>query len=379
MHKKYYPFIFAVIIITAAPCMAFAQKDCLLLRRDIQKEFAAQFHYGSIYAHSQDIKNTADASPYGVSVEFSKRRVDPQSWNNYGCYSRTGFMISYLNFNTPILGSSYTAAFMFEPTYRLNNRMDFFIKTRVGLSYMTDPHDSIKNPDNKTYSTYINFYTALGVGINYKISQHYSAVIAANFIHNSNGGFKEPNRGMNYPGFSVGLMYSIDSNSTPHFKRVKNYDWKQDRTHFDLSAYYSPKEGYNSNWQSVRKYLFGLEGRASYRVSSINAITGGAEIYYDAAIKTIKQNIGDSSSNTFGGLLIGNEFIFGKILFSQQLGFYIYKNTDAYQANYRPEFAGVYHRWGLRYKVKEHWYAGFNILVHGHVADFIDGRVTYRF
>ena len=53
-------------------------------------------------------------------------------------------MLSYLNFNTPILGRSYTAAFIFEPTYRLNDRMDFIIRTRVGLSYMTNPHDSLK-------------------------------------------------------------------------------------------------------------------------------------------------------------------------------------------------------------------------------------------
>jgi len=379
MYKKLCLFLPAITIFTIVPFMVFAQKDSLLLKHKIQKEFAAHFHYGSIYAHSQDIKNTADASPYGISLEFSKRSVDAQSWNNYGCYTRTGFMLSYLNFNTPILGRSYTAAFIFEPTYRLNDRMDFIIRTRVGLSYMTNPHDSLKNPDNKTYSTYIDFYTSLGVGVSYKVSPHYSAVIAANFIHNSNGGFKEPNRGMNYPGFSVGLVYSMDSNVTPHFKRVKNYDWKADRTKFDLAAYYSPKEGYNSQWGSVRKFLFGFEGQMSYRVSSINALTGGAEIYYDAAIKTIKHNIGDSSSNIFSGLLIGNEFIFGKILFSQQLGFYIYKNTESYQNYYRPEFAGVYHRWGLRYKVKEHWYVGFNILVHGHVADFIDGRVVYRF
>jgi len=160
---------------------------------------------------------------------------------------------------------------------------------------------------------------------------------------------------------------------------VKNSDWKKDRTHFDISAYYSPKEGYTSTWKSVRKYLFGAEAQISYRVSSINAITGAAEVYYDDAIKTIKQNIGDSSSNIFGGLLIGNEFIFGKILFSQQLGFYVYKNTETYQTYYRPEFGTVYHRWGLRYKVKEHWYVGFNILIHGHVADFIDGRGIYRF
>ena len=133
---------------------------------------------------------------------------------------------------------------------------------------------------------------------------------------------------MNYPGFSVGLVYSMDSNVTPHFKRVKNYDWKADRTKFDLAAYYSPKEGYNSQWGSVRKFLFGFEGQMSYRVSSINALTGGAEIYYDAAIKTIKHNIGDSSSNIFSGLLIGNEFILEKYFSASSWAFIFIKTPS---------------------------------------------------
>lgn len=378
-HRKLGLFFLHCLAMVFLSQSLFAQHDSLFFKRQLQKEITANFHWGSIYAHTDDIKNTEGAHPYGVSLELSRRSVDEDSWNRYGCFSRTGIMLTYLNFNTPILGSSYTAAFMFEPTYRLNSRMDFFIKTRVGLSYMNNPHDSTTNPDNNTYSTYINFFTTLGVGINYKLSSHYSAVLAANFIHNSNGGFKEPNRGLNYPGFSVGLMYSIDSNTTPYYKRIKNYDWKKDRTHYELSAYYSPKEGYDANWESRRKYLFGAQGLLSYRVSNINAITGAAEIYYDAAMKTIKQNIGDSSSNIFAGLLLGNEFIFRKVLFTQQLGFYVYKNTDVYTANYRKGFTTVYHRWGLSYKVRQHWYIGFNILIHGRVADFIDGRAIYRF
>ena len=66
---------------------------------------------------------------------------------------------------------------------------------------------------------------------------------------------------MNYPGFSVGLVYSMDSNVTPHFKRVKNYDWKADRTKFDLAAYYSPKEGQTANGEACVNFSSGLKGK----------------------------------------------------------------------------------------------------------------------
>ena len=125
---------------------------------------------------------------------------------------------------------------------------------------------------------------------------------------------------MNYPGFSVGLVYSMDSNVTPHFKRVKNYDWKADRTNLTWRFIILLKKGTTANGEACVNFSSGLKGQMSYRVSSINALTGGAEIYYDAAIKTIKHNIGDSSSNIFSRLLIGNEFIFWKNTFQPAVG-----------------------------------------------------------
>ena len=356
-----------------------AQEDSLPHLLAKQRSYTLNLHYGSIYAHSIDIKNTAGARPRGFSFEIANRAVDTATWNRYGCYPTSGIMFSYVDLNTPILGSSYTAAYIFEPTFRLNNRMDLFIKTRIGLSYLTTPHDSIKNQTNNTYSTYVNFFTALGVGVTYNLNKHYSAVFAANFFHNSNGGFREPNRGLNYPNISAGIRYSVESNVSPKFRRIKDTTWKADKWNYDAFVYYSPKEGYDTEWQRERKYLLGAGFQTSYRVSGINAITGSAEVYYDDAIGSIKKNLGDNSSNVFVGAMIGNEFIFRKIMFSQQLGFYLYKNTDSYTDIYLQPFGLIYHRWGLRYRLQQHWYIGFNFLVHGHVADFIDGRLVYRF
>jgi hypothetical protein len=359
--------------------IAHAQNDTAGETAPRQRSYTLNFHYGSIYAHSIDIKNTADARPGGFSFEMANRSVDAATWNKYGCYPSSGFMFAYLDLNTSVLGKSYTAAYIFEPTFRLNSKMDLFIKTRVGLSYLTNPNDSIKNPDNKTYSSSVNFFSAAGIGVTCKINDHYSAVVAGNFFHNSNGGFEQPNRGLNYPHVSLGLRYSVKSNASPLYKRIKDTTWKMNRTRYDVFMYYSPKEGYNAGWRNRRKFVLGAGGQIVYRLSNINALTTGAEIYYDAGIKTIKQNLGDNSSNVFAGVTIGNEFIFRKIIFSQQLGFYLYRNTETYRELYLQPFGLIYHRWGLRYKLKEHWYVGGNFLVHGHVADYIDGRLTYRF
>ncbi|CAN5558169.1 hypothetical protein BH10BAC2_BH10BAC2_32850 [soil metagenome] len=376
---KYYEHFILIITFFLNFYTAEAQKDSIQHFAAKQRSYSLNLHYGSIYAHSIDIKNTAGARPRGISFEIAKRAADSATWNKYGCYPSSGLMLAYLDLNTPILGKSYTAAYLFEPTYRINKKMDFFIKTRIGLSDLTTPQDSIKNPKNNTYSTKLNFFTAAGVGVTYKINSHYSTILAANFFHNSNGGFDQPNRGLNYPHISAGIRYDVESNATPAFKRVKDTAWKADRVNYEAVIYYSPKEGYDAQWQHKRKYLFGAGFQTSYRVSGLNALTGAAEVYYDDAIGSIKRNLGDNSSNIYAGIMIGNEFIFRKILFSQQLGFYLYSNNASYTDIYKQPFGLVYHRWGLRYRLHEHWYLGFDFLVHGHVADFIDGRLVYRF
>jgi hypothetical protein len=68
-------------------------------------------------------------------------------------------------------------------------------------------------------------------------------------------------------------------------------------------------------------------------------------------------------------LLAGHEFIWGKFIFSQQLGFYIYEKTPYYNA--------WFHRWGLYRKISKNFMAGVNLKAHLNVANFFDVRFIY--
>jgi hypothetical protein len=377
--KKPLSFLFTYIILFIFSSSAHAQNDSNIIKPIVQRDYTFRLHYGVIYAHSIHIQNTAGAHPRGAEFEFGKRVIDEKNWSYYGCFARTGFMFSYFDFNTKILGKAYSLSYFLEPNYRIGSNCDFFIKGAAGFSYLTNPHDSIKNPSNQTYSLPVNFFLCVGTGINYKISNHISFGLMASFQHNSNGGFEQPNRGVNYPSASIAIKYSPADNTTPLYKKIKDTTWKNDRVKFDLSLFYSPKQGYNATWKSERKFVVGISPEVTWRVSTIDAVTAAAEIYYDDGIKSIKYNLGDSSSNTFAGLMLGHQFLFRKIIFSQQLGFYLSKHTNIYVNLYQQPFPVIYHRWGLLYKLTPHWYIGFNMLVHNQVADFIDGRITYRF
>jgi len=70
----------------------------------------------------------------------------------------------------------------------------------------------------------------------------------------------------------------------------------------------------------AEKTLGGINAQVSKQVSHLDAITFSTEIYYDAGIQSIKENLHDYSSNVFAGLLIGHEFLFNRIIFQPATG-----------------------------------------------------------
>ncbi len=201
----------------------------------------------------------------------------------------------------------------------------------------------------------------------------------ASFQHNSNGGFQLPNHGINFPTASLGVKYSLTDNNLPRYKKENIQSFKHNKITTDAGIYYSPKSGYNTGWVSHHKYLAGAFVQLSKRVSTLDAITVSLEFYHDDAMESIKKMLGDNTNCNMLGLMIGHEFVFRRIFFSQQLGYYLYKNTATFSMLYQQPFPSLYHRWGLRYKLNQQWYIGFNMLAHKQVADFIDVRLSYRF
>jgi hypothetical protein len=346
-----------------------------------QVVLGARYHSGFIYAHNVYVQNTKGTHPNGFELEFSHLRTDSSVVAKFKCYPRTGFSFTYVDFNKDFLGRSYSLSYFLEPNYRLGNKLKMNLHASAGLSYLTKPYDPVKNPTNQSYSGNINIFLQLGLGVSYPVGNHFAIYAMGNFFHNSNGGFKMPNSGVNYVNASIGLQYYAYSTRLPVYKKQRDTSWKHQGVHFDASLFYSPKGGYNADSTSYRKFVLGTSFQAVKQVSNLDAITAAAEIYYDDAMRSVKQTfLFDSSSNMFAGLLIGHQFLLNRFTFTQELGFYIFKKTDKYDDVYRdkPVYHTTYQRWGLYYNVKKRWSVGINLLAHYQVADFIDGRVIYR-
>ncbi|MHA4844635.1 acyloxyacyl hydrolase [Flavitalea antarctica] len=331
----------------------------------------AGLQHGFIFAHSPGVQNTKGARPTGAELIFSWQRNDPAIWNLCNCYPRQGFVINYYNYDTEILGSALSSAFFLEPSFRISKKFQLSFEASAGLSYLTNPFDSVHNPGNQSYSTKLSGYLLVGGGVWYKMADHFWLNGSVNYQHISNGGFRQPNKGINWPTVGLAISYQKEERSFYSGKKQREKYWKNDGPRWDLGVFGIAKRIRDQSGNSKRLPLIGISAQGSKQIGGIHALTAGLEVFYDDALKMKIENdsIPTNESAVRSGILIGHEFLLGKFIFSQRLGVYIFNPTDY--------FTTIYHRWGIQYRFNKNWGAGFHLQAHKHVADFIDLRIVY--
>ena len=327
--------------------------------------------HGFIFAHSVEVQNTSGARPTGVEGMLAWQRNDPATFALCNCYPRQGLLLAYYDYDVGLLGKSGTAAYFLEPTYRLGDRVFLSFKGAAGASYLNNPYDSIDNPGNQSYSTHLSAYLLVGVGAWVRLSDRWWINPGINYQHISNGGKRQPNKGINWP--TAGLAVSYQPTSRPWYSGTRTTEkyWRDYSARYDIAILGTLRRGYNEAGDRERYPVAGLAIQAGRQVGRLNMLTFGAEAYHDEELKDNLHKDGLNASPVKAGLLLGHEFLLGRFQFSQGLGVYVFDQT--------PYYDRIFHRWGLQYRINRHFSAGFNLLAHRQVAEFVDFRLAYTF
>jgi len=374
MKRCNFRFILIFIAANAYGQVIKAQTDTLTSGKNNLKEedlfsVGVGVQHGFIFPHSQAVQNTKGARPTGVEAILSWQSNDAPIWELCNCFPRKGLLLAYYNFDKAILGKGGMAAYFLEPTYRITNTAFFSFKGAAGLSYLTNPFDSIGNPANQSYSTTISAYLLVGVGAWFRLSDHWWLNPAVNYQHISNGGIKQPNKGINWP--TAGIALSYQPKFRPYYTGayLKEKFWKAYSPRWDIGAFGTARRGYDESQNRILSPLLGLSLQVAKQVGQISAVSMGAEVYHDEELRHKLRQDSVTASSVKAGIMAGHEFILGKFLFSQRLGYYVLNQT--------PNSDKLFHRWGLLYRINQHVGAGLTLLAHRQVAEFIDIRILY--
>lgn len=325
----------------------------------------SQAHYGFIIAHSDSIAAASHTNPAGIEMDLNWLHTSYDSWKVFRHYNISGIQLGYFNYGSPdIVGKSYLLSFYTEPVLSRGNRYLFSVRAGAGFSYQTRIYDSDSDTLNKFFSTRLSFPLHLSARFSYRLTPELYLTASACYNHISNGAVKVPNFGINFPTAAVGLEYfperlpAFDHGYTPSasgklresyllFQVIEGYKWVYDE----------------ATWS------YGLAIRYGMQLRNYYALNAGAELLFDGSVKKMREIEGRYFDYKRFGLTFGQDFILGKITFSQMLGVYLYCPYKAKNV--------VYQKYELSYKVIPQINTGIYLKAHTSDADMFGFMVNF--
>lgn len=328
---------------------------------------------GFVLLHSQDIAPIGEAYPTAVGLSVQKWLLAEKHWNSCHCYPRLGLSIAAHDFdNREVIGWGFPVYGFIEPWYKMSDRLYLSIRASAGLIYLTKPYDEIENPLNLSYSLPVQAFLVLGGGLAYELNNHWRIGMQARFDHTSNGGLREPNKGINYPTLSFSADYSLKPINLQALKK-KQYNPLQKKRALRINGFLAGKAGAKVGEgafeQEVTYLVSGLSLYYSHQFLRTSAFLVGTEWINNLAFKRQIERQGLNQDHNQLGFILGHEFLLGKFTFSQAAGFYLYKDYGA-EANW-------YQRYSLLYRPIPGLAIGPGLKAHANVAEFVDFSLVW--
>lgn len=331
-------------------------------------------HYGNILPHAKDLRKFGIYNPYGLQFDFGWFRDEAKSWEQCNCYSKAGLSFIWFNFGYPeVLGNSYNFLFYYEPLLSHKKKFYTSLKAGVGPSIMDKPYDEIENPENEFFSASLSYIMIMHLNFKYRISSQFTVNTSASYNHISNGGVKQPNRGINFPTFNVGFDYNF--NQVIFNDKISNEpkDFRKEKPRYNIAVFGTAKNiGAREGYEQKNLPVYGIYGSVSKRLSRMSGLVIGSEITSDGYVKELMIRREKNIDHHNASFIIGHELLIGKIIFSQNLCFYVYNP-------YESEDDVLYQRYSLRYQLTDHLFTGFTLKAHRHIAHIFDVRFGISF
>lgn len=345
---------------------AMAQPDTTEVR--FYRKIGLTLNAGTIFAHTADVENTAGSVPFGFEVEYGRRNISADAWKLCHCYPSSGFVLGYTNYDNAVLGAGVHAAYFLEHRFWAFSRVSPVLRAAAGLSYSTNPWHPTRNPDNQSYSLPVNAFLQLQFGLNARISEHSMLTARLGYNHISNGGIKEPNKGINWPNIAVGYAFTPVYHEPMVRPRIQPEpdESKWMRT-ISIFGAYTTREFEEENRESF--WTYGMMLSTARKLGHLHTLSGGVEWHYSQLLQRRILLEQSSASAHRAGLLVGHDFVFGKFVFSQQIGVYV---LDQFRYN-----DPLYHRWSIAYVHPKGALWGVSLKAHRQIAEFVDFRIGW--
>lgn len=183
----------------------------------------ARVHYGFCIPHHPELEFLT--RKHFLMYEFSilTNTTGRNLWEAQCNYPTYGFSFICSGLSSPEVGSLYGIyPFIDFPFKQWKSRNYIALRIGLGVGYLTNPFDRIKNFHNFAYGSHINALINIELQGKVHILPRLCFKGGVSFTHLSNGTTKEPNFGLNIPALVLGIEYQINKTSGQLIERQWN-------------------------------------------------------------------------------------------------------------------------------------------------------------
>lgn len=330
--------------------------------------FQTDIFYGFPIEHDTSLDNAIQGNTSGFLLNWNAVKSKNSKFNALFNYPERGYSFLYQNFNSSILGKTFSAYRHY--TYNLTPKRKNHLKltTGFGLGFATEKYDEVDNPENFAIGShflasalfklqYLQFFEENRIRLNTGIS----------IIHFSNMSFKNPNLGINSIAINLGLNYKLTKVKIIEKDTLFTIDNKI-KFRFIVRGGYNQSKEINSD---LHPFIVGGFS-ANKTINPYSTINIGTEYFNSQFLKDYAEYINSESDDTNRvGIFIGHELTQNHFAFITQVGIYVYQ----------PVFyeSSIYERFGFNYKLSDHLFAEVTLKVNLFRAEALEFGIGYTF
>ncbi|MCH2044596.1 MAG: acyloxyacyl hydrolase [Saprospiraceae bacterium] len=358
---------------------------CLVfyLQTNAQAQFSLglQARVGYLVANHPNFPSIR-APSYAASLNFNHKASSRRIWSHFYNYPQAEHSIHVQTFGNK---ESIGWALAYVPSLRFNflrkGRFQIQGQAGWGAAYVTKKFNTLTNTANIAVGARFNACSVLRLRFNYNIGTRLQASLGLGFTHYSNGGWENPNLGLNIFGTQLGLAYRFQKSE---YSKQDSFDLRQlpklDRS---FRPFASVGIGFTEKAYGSVKYPFyiGVLG-VSHRLSRISKLGLGLEYVYSTLSAEFYKHITGTAApiqrlQRFS-IMAQHELLFGHIGFVSNFG--VYLNEHEGQRSFFYTKIG-FHFYAKNYflKHKHQLWAGVYVRTYGGEAEFIEFALGYNF
>jgi hypothetical protein len=316
---------------------------------------------GFIIPHAQDLKPFAGTHPYTLYLGWQTMPTAQNYWDACNCFHYLGVEFNYVNFNNKeVLGEAFILSGTFEPVLWSRGRFSLSLHTGIGAAWITKVYDPVSNPTNRFFSNNLSFLLFLAPILEYRLSDTWRAHAGYYYNHISNGGQKQPNRGMNFPQAAIGVSRFLQQAELPQYPKTR----PEGRFHSWMEAGATTRK---TGQGDERKIVLNLVGGTYRPLTAFNALGAGVEAGMDNSVVYYTEG-GKYTLAPF----VSHHFLLGKFDFSQRMAVYIARPGDSEEFSF-------YQRYVLLFTPGKSLSLGVSLKAHRHMAQNLDLRIAWKF